>query len=338
MNDTNKENAKISFIVPVYNVEKYIQRCIRSIMAQSYCDIEIILVDDGSPDESGAIIERFAKIDIRIKVIHQQNAGVSAARNAGLAAASGKYVLFIDGDDYIEREYAEYFLNLIQDNNADMAVNLNHFTISTNEQIQRDSVEVWDNMRVMEAVYLDKINVAVWNKMYRKDILDKYRVKFHNDIWFGEGMLFNIEYLQHVDRIAVGGWKVYHQVYNPGSAMRKFDLESQFCGLRSLDAQKAAWKKTTPQLEKAWKYHRRNFAEHILSGLINTNSVKSHKELYKKCRKAMYKNILLPWKVDIPLKMKARLTAFSFLPHIISARGRYKADKIVRLEEKLISK
>jgi len=307
-------------------------------MAQSYCGIEMILVDDGSPDKSGTVIEALAKTDNRIKVIHQQNAGVSASRNVGLEAASGKYVLFVDGDDYIEREYAEYFLNLIKDINAGMAVNLNHFTAFSKDQIEKDNVKVWDNVQVMEAIYLDQINVAVWNKMYRKDIIDKYKVKFHSDIWFGEGMLFNIEYLQHVDRIVVGERKVYHQVYNPSSAMRSFNLESQFCGIRSLDIQKAVWKKTTPQLEKAWEYHRSNFAQHILAGLINTGSVESHTELYRKCRKAMFKNILLPWKVGISLKTKVSHTVFSFFPYIVSNRKKHKAEKCIRLEEQILSK
>ncbi len=104
MNCNFKECIKISFIVPIYNVEKYIYQCVRSIMDQSYHNIEIILVNDGSPDKSGKIIDRLAKTDERIKVVHQKNAGVSAARNAGLAAAVGEYVLFIDGDDYVEKE------------------------------------------------------------------------------------------------------------------------------------------------------------------------------------------------------------------------------------------
>ena len=126
MNCNFKECIKISFIVPIYNVEKYIYQCVRSIMDQSYHNIEIILVNDGSPDKSGKIIDRLAKTDERIKVVHQKNAGVSAARNAGLAAAVGEYVLFIDGDDYVEKEYAQYFFNLINNSNADMAVSLNH--------------------------------------------------------------------------------------------------------------------------------------------------------------------------------------------------------------------
>ena len=85
-----------------------------------------------------------------------------------------------------------------------MAVSLNHFTPYSNRQTRKDNIEVWDNIQVMEAIYVDKINVAVWNKIYKKSIIDKYGIIFHPDIWFGEGMLFNIEYLQHINCIAIG--------------------------------------------------------------------------------------------------------------------------------------
>ena len=103
----NLYNVKVSFIVPVYKVEKYISRCIKSIMSQSYSNIEIILVDDGSPDSCGKIMDQLAETDKRIQVIHQQNAGVSEARNSGLRVATGDYITFVDGDDFIESDYTD---------------------------------------------------------------------------------------------------------------------------------------------------------------------------------------------------------------------------------------
>ena len=115
VNTAMYNSQKITFIVPVYNVEKYIYRCVQSILKQSYSNIEVILVDDGSTDASGEIIDEMASEDVRIKVIHQKNSGVSTARNSGLMTASGEYILFIDGDDYIESDYASYFMGLIVD-------------------------------------------------------------------------------------------------------------------------------------------------------------------------------------------------------------------------------
>lgn len=103
----------VSIIVPVYNVEKFIEKCVNSLMNQSHKDIEIILVDDGSPDQSTEIIDRIAIEDQRVHVIHQQNKGVSAARNAGLQCATGEYVMFVDGDDWGDSDYVAYFLTLV---------------------------------------------------------------------------------------------------------------------------------------------------------------------------------------------------------------------------------
>ena len=105
-------NPLISIIVPCYNVERYVEQCIRSIMGQSYKNIEIITVDDGSPDNSSQILDKLANEDSRIKVIHKQNAGVSAARNSGLDVATGDYVVFVDGDDYLAPDYVDYMLQL----------------------------------------------------------------------------------------------------------------------------------------------------------------------------------------------------------------------------------
>lgn len=336
VNIMTNEKVRLTFIVPVYNVEKYIQKCVQSIMDQSYCNIEVILVDDGSEDNSGMIIDRTAQIDNRIKVIHQNNAGVSTARNTGLEAASGEYILFIDGDDYIEKDYAEYFLKLIDNRDADMAISINHFTVASNRQILKDNISEWDSLSVMEAIYLDKINVAVWNKIYKKEIIDRYGLSFHTDIWFGEGMLFNIEYLQHTGNIIVGEQKVYHQVYNPNSAMRKFKLENFICGLHSLDIQKAVWLKNTDKLELAWEYHRRNFAKYILCGLVQTDGIKSHQTIYDECKKGMRRNIFLPWKVDIPFKQKIKLTLFSASPYFIALQGKYKLRKSKERQEKFL--
>lgn len=115
-------NPKISIIVPIYNVEKYLQKCVDSILCQTYKNLEIILVNDGSPDNCPAICDEYAKKDKRIKVIHKQNGGVSSARNAGLDVATGKYVQFVDSDDWVEPEYSKTMINLIEENNCDLGI------------------------------------------------------------------------------------------------------------------------------------------------------------------------------------------------------------------------
>lgn len=114
-------NKKVSIVVPVYNVEKYIAGCLDSILAQSYENIEVIIVDDGSTDESGAICDQYGERDLRIKVLHKENGGLSDARNCGLQECIGEYVAFIDGDDYVSKYYIEHLLNAVLEYNADIS-------------------------------------------------------------------------------------------------------------------------------------------------------------------------------------------------------------------------
>ena len=115
------KNVKISIIVPVYKVEKYLDKCVNSIVGQTYKNLEIILVDDGSPDNCPAMCDEWAQKDSRIKVIHKKNGGLSSARNAGLDACTGDYIGFVDSDDWIEPDMYEYLLNIGMKNNADVS-------------------------------------------------------------------------------------------------------------------------------------------------------------------------------------------------------------------------
>lgn len=111
-------NPLISVIVPIYNVEKYLARCVDSIVNQTYKDFELILVDDGSPDNSGKICDEYAKKDSRIKVVHKKNGGLSDARNAGMAVATGEYISFIDSDDYVSDDFFECLLDVMNKKTA----------------------------------------------------------------------------------------------------------------------------------------------------------------------------------------------------------------------------
>ena len=116
------EKPLISVIVPVYNVKQYLRRCVDSILKQTYENIEIVLIDDGSTDESGAICDRYAQKDVRVKVIHKENGGLSDARNKGMQEARGEYFAFVDSDDYIAKDYIAYLFELIVENKAQISL------------------------------------------------------------------------------------------------------------------------------------------------------------------------------------------------------------------------
>lgn len=166
----------ISIIVPVYQVEEYLSQCIESIIRQTYKDIEIILVDDGSLDSSGDICNKFARTDNRIKVIHTKNGGVSKARNIGLQVSHGEYVCFIDADDYIKENYIEYLYRLCIENKADISI-CGVIDIE-NGQIKTKSKKfcaVYTSEQAIKEVFEERYFYCVmWAKMFKKILFQNY--------------------------------------------------------------------------------------------------------------------------------------------------------------------
>lgn len=202
----------ISIVIPVYNAENYLARCIESILSQQYGDIELILVDDGSIDKSKAICQAFAERDPRIKVICQENRGVSAARNKGLDAVSGEWVLFVDADDYWEPTTLERIVPAVA--GYDLLI-FNYYKVTDTGKERCDPVPdcEWnkeeflrDWERNLTAVYYNKI----YNKVYKQSILQKYKIRFPCDVTIGEDLAFNVRYFSHCETIKCLPEYLYH--------------------------------------------------------------------------------------------------------------------------------
>lgn len=168
----------ISVIVPVYKVEKYLNKCIESIVNQTYKNLEIILVDDGSPDECGKICDNYAQKDMRIKVIHKENGGLSDARNAGINISNGKYISFIDSDDYIDLEYIELLYKTIKKDKSDMAIS-SHKVIYENGTILEKATKeesILEPKEVLKRIlYDDGIDLSAWAKLYKIELFEEIR-------------------------------------------------------------------------------------------------------------------------------------------------------------------
>lgn len=169
----------ISVVLPIYNVEKYLCRCLDSVIAQTYKNIEIILVDDGSPDNCPKICDDYEKKDSRIKVIHQQNGGLSAARNAGLEASSGKFIAFIDSDDYVSHDYLSFMYELIDKYDADIA-SCGAMEVypsgKSSPQSHDTSIHVMDSREALERMcYNEDFFVTAWDKLYRRSLFEHIR-------------------------------------------------------------------------------------------------------------------------------------------------------------------
>ena len=172
------EKDLISIIIPVYKVEKYLEKCIESVLKQTYTNLQIILVDDGSPDNCGKICDEYAKKDARIEVIHKANGGLSDARNVGISIAKGKYIGFVDSDDYIKTDMYEKLINLIKKYNADISVCNLYDVIDGKEYIRNkeNGIQEYNRIEILKEILLDKnIQSYAWNKLYKKELFDEIK-------------------------------------------------------------------------------------------------------------------------------------------------------------------
>lgn len=186
----------VSIIVPVYKVEKYLQRCVSSLLNQTYHKLEIILVDDGSPDNCGKICDNYAAQDNRIKVIHKENGGLSDARNAAIPLAQGVYISFVDSDDWVSEKYVEHLYEAIKKDNSDLAFSWFANVFEGQEQdISRHSIAEENNIEnytplnshdcLKKMLYQNGVECCAWGKLYKKEIISDLRYpvgKLYEDI------------------------------------------------------------------------------------------------------------------------------------------------------------
>lgn len=212
-----KENL-VSIIVPVFKAEAYLERCIKSIQNQTHKNIEIILVDDGSPDGSPAICDAFAKDDKRIKVVHKPNGGVSSARNTGLEIATGKYVCFIDSDDEVLENYCESMLKDLIDHNAEMVISP-FIRIENGKEKILKAIEnpVALNVKT-EAGLKTLLQQSNWqgpcNKLYLRKKIEN---NFPLNIQYGEDSLFNLDYIKNINTVVLSNVATYKYYKNDNS-------------------------------------------------------------------------------------------------------------------------
>lgn len=231
---------KVSIIVPVYNVEKYLDRCMESLLNQTLKDIEIILVDDGSPDNCPQMCDDYAKKDSRVKVVHKQNAGLGYARNSGLDVASGEYVAFVDSDDYVDTSMYETLWN--EACSSKMDVVFCGFRIEQRNGIWKDSNEVaerteWNGEGVKDfildmiacAPYVKKerkYEMSVWHSIYKTSIIENNRIRFHSEREVvSEDFPFQVEFLLRANKVVYLPLVFYYYCLNGTSLTTTFKPE-----------------------------------------------------------------------------------------------------------------
>jgi len=232
---------KVSVVIPVYNVEAYLSRCVDSVLSQTLADLQIILVDDGSPDGSPAICDDYAKKDPRVRVIHKPNGGLASARNAGMAVADGEYLFFLDSDDWLELDGLEGLVKIADEKQVDF---VRYRAIRTGwpglpehapcmvEDVRELTEGLYDRERMCKEVYPRLIVtpqltmgaiVGAWGSLYRLSFLREHDLMFYEDVKFSEDLVFSARVARAANTFYfVNKAGVYHYFYNPASISKSF--------------------------------------------------------------------------------------------------------------------
>ncbi|MFC4710612.1 glycosyltransferase family 2 protein [Enterococcus eurekensis] len=211
---------KISVVVPVYNVQEYLVKCLESIVNQTYSELEIILINDGSTDDSGRICDDYAAMDKRIKVIHQENGGLSAARNTGIKIATSEWITFIDSDDYVAEDYIEYLICLALNNDADVSIGTYTY-VTKSKEIDKGTgeVSIMDNKTAIRRMLLDQgFDMGAWAKMYK--------TTFFDDNLYPVGKLYEDSFTTYrvvskAQKVAFGSKSIYYYINREDSIVNR---------------------------------------------------------------------------------------------------------------------
>lgn len=219
---------KISVIVPVYKAEEYLHRCVDSILAQSFTGFELILINDGSPDNSGAICDEYAQKDNRVKVIHKENGGVASARQCGIDNATGEYTIHADPDDWVEPTMLEELYNKAVEENADMVVcdfyvNTHKSCVYRTQQVSKET-----SQEVLKGLLFHRLHGSLWNKLIKSACYTDYNIRFVENLNYCEDYLICVNILVNNIKVAYLNKAFYHydQIVNDNSITRKYTLET----------------------------------------------------------------------------------------------------------------
>jgi len=301
---------KISIIIPIFNVEKYIRKCIDSVLAQTFSDFECILINDGSPDNSPIICDEYTQRDERIKVIHKTNGGVSSARNAGLDIAQGEWICFIDSDDWVNENYLELMYNNAVNNNCDLSIcglqsfDENYKPIRKCEQIP---AKMFDKISAKKILLSPRyFSSFMVNKLVKRKHIQKNNIRFDIELKLDEDTLFWFEIIDKIDKVFYDSTPCYNYYKRKTSAVSAIDNRASAI----ISAKKMKQIETDKSVLKKIEIHNAVNAARTCSLLLKQD--KFIKEKY-----VFYRNILLKklfgCLVDSNIKLTEKIAIFSCL-------------------------
>lgn len=310
------ESKKVSIIMAVYNGGEYLNLCLQSLKNQTYKNFEVIMINDGSKDDSGSICDYYAKIDDRFIVYHQENAGCSKARNFGLSKATGEYIGIVDQDDYLHKDYISYFMSVINQYNVDIVTTKHIKNFIGNPPVSttiiNKNIELWSGDKTAKEMLLYTLQVGPWNKLIRRELIQKNGIKFLENLYCGEGFAFSVECFQSTERVAVSDASLYfYRIDNATSGTSSFSIKKYNSSLIAQDYMREKLLDKSKYADKILKYSKwKTISDYYIliniSGAYN-NYQECYEEMKKKCRKdAIYCFFL-------PTNLKQKLRTFLFI-------------------------
>ena len=280
----------ISVIVPVYNVEQYLEKCLRSILTQTYSALEIIAIDDGSSDNSGRICDQLAMQDKRIKVIHTANKGVAAARNTGISIANGEYISFVDSDDYLEPDFYEYLLSLMIKSNADISYCSYRKVYESNVYDKSNGISRIQILSGREALakalrIKDGFGLLIWNGLYKYNLVPS----FTEGRFIAEDQDFAVKMMMKASVVVKGTAVKYNYLIRP-SGSKSVNFEKRMIDtLGALDAIRTILPRTDRYLQRAFSNREMKVYFRLMSAYIN--AVEGDSEVFRFLRNGIVDSV-----------------------------------------------
>ncbi len=305
----------VSIIIPAYNIEKYIGKCINSVLEQTYKNIEIIVVNDGSTDRTKAIIKEKAKADKRIRIINQKNAGLSAARNIGIKNAKGDYIVFIDGDDFVENNFLEKLIEKTRTDKSDIVVCSFKTIQNNNETIEKgyNKTATGEEATIQLLLKQDNLDVVTWNKIYKKNLFLDNNIFFPNGE-IHEDSLTTYKLYSKAKKVSYIKEPLYLYYKRSGSITTSTKLETSINYKLRASQEAQEYFKNNKQLKEAAEIAellaRYSFIDAMLEKKIPYDE--KHNKWIKNNRKRLFKNPFLSKKLKFYIKMLNSQNSFLY--------------------------
>ena len=302
--NTKPEMPLVSVIVSVYNGEKYLTDCINSIVSQDYINLEVVLINDGSTDDSLSILRNFEENDNRIRVVDKQNEGVSISRNVGLKISKGDYITIVDQDDMLARDFISYHMSLIQKYRAEISLIPQVVKFTSEKRIYQESHsenydEVWSGEKAACEMLYDNVEIGPWNKIIKSDLIKRNNIHFQEWAFGGEGYAFSVECFQCSEKVAIGyKGSYYYRVDNMTSGMSIYRDAVAESSVKAVQYMKKNRRIDSLRIRNALSYAQWNVVFVMLQIMLRSSKEKQYPERYNnfvhKCHEFPISGIVAP--------------------------------------------